>query len=138
MDKEFYLQLFTVPWSEDMGMPSLHEYPLYLGIVIVLKTLFLWLLLRKHYPFKKICLAGVVTNLVSHPLSYFGSVLLSMNFHIPWGFTSMVALGWTVLLETSLLRLFLKRLSWSSAVLYVLLAQLLTLVVGLVIGRSGI
>ena len=136
--RDYYLDMLKSPWTADMGIPSFAEYPLYLGIALVLKTLFLWLLLRKEFPAHKIVFAAVVINLISHPMSYFGSVMLSMNFHIPWGVTSILALGWTVILETALLTVFLKRLAWSSALLYTLGAQAMTLVIGIMLGRTGI
>lgn len=139
MDKrEYYLEMLKSPWTTDMGIPSLTEYPLYLAITLILKALFLWLLLRKEFSNQKIISSAVMINLISHPMSYFGSVLLSMNFQIPWGVTSVIALGWTVILETALLTVFLKRLAWSSALLYTLGAQAMTLVIGIIIGRHGI
>ncbi len=136
--RDYYLDMLKSPWTMDMGVPSLSEYPLYLLITLILKTLFLWLLLRKDFPTQKIVFAAIVINLISHPMSYFGSVLLSMNFHIPWGVTSVIALGWTVVLETALLTVFLKRLAWSSAMLYTLGAQAMTLVIGIILGRHGV
>lgn len=135
--RDFYLDMLKSSWTQDMGMPSLLEYPLYLGIALFLKTLFLWLLLKKDFPARKVITAGLIINLISHPMSYFGSVFLSMSFQIPWGVTSVIALGWTVLLETALLTVFLKRLAWSSALLYTLGAQAMTLVIGILLGRHG-
>lgn len=95
----------------------------YFFINMAIETTLLVFLAKKKFSIKRIILAGIVMNTVTHPLAFFTIGFMSVNFWI--GFLVVEAMVWIA--ESLLIYLFFrKKMGFKKAMRYALIVNAVT------------